>query len=115
MSAEAIATAILEHTGGVPAYLTFDIDCLDPAYAPGTGTPEVGGPTSWQALEVVRALDGLNLVGCDLVEVSPPFDPSGGTAFLGASILFEMLCVLARRPAAGRQPAPHGPAQGAAI
>ncbi|WP_112873041.1 agmatinase [Paracoccus endophyticus] len=104
-----------EIAGTGATYLSYDIDFVDPAYAPGTGTPEVGGPTSWQALEVVRALDGLNLVGCDLVEVSPPFDPSGGTAFLGASILFEMLCVLARRPAAGRPPAPHGPAQGAAI
>lgn len=76
-------------------YLSYDIDFVDPAFAPGTGTPEVGGPTSFQALQVVRELAGVNLVGADLVEVSPPFDPSGATAFLGASILFEILCVLA--------------------
>ncbi|HAG27059.1 MAG TPA: agmatinase, partial [Rhodobacter sp.] len=67
-----------------------------PAFAPGTGTPEIGGPSSFQALEVVRALKGVHIVGADLVEVSPPFDPSGGTAFLGASILFELLCVMAQ-------------------
>ncbi|PTM77077.1 agmatinase [Cereibacter johrii] len=76
-------------------YVSYDIDFVDPAYAPGTGTPEVGGPTSWQALSVVRQLQGLRIVGADLVEVSPPFDPPGGTAFLGVSILFELLCVIA--------------------
>jgi guanidinobutyrase len=75
-------------------YLTFDIDSLDPAFAPGTGTVEVAGLTTWQALEIIRGCKGLNLVGCDLVEVSPPFDPSGNTALIGANLLFEMLCVL---------------------
>jgi len=75
-------------------YVSYDIDFVDPAFAPGTGTPEVGGPTSWQALQVVRALQGVNIVGADLVEVSPPFDQSGGTAYLAASIIFELLCVM---------------------
>ena len=79
---------------GGPVYLSFDIDSLDPAYAPGTGTVEVGGLTSQQALEIVRGLRGLDLVGCDLVEVSPPYDPFGQTAILAADLLFEMLCVL---------------------
>ena len=72
-----------------------DIDSLDPVYAPGTGTPEVGGPNSFQALQVVRELKGVNIVGADMVEVSPPFDASGGTAFLGVSIMYELLCVMA--------------------
>ena len=80
--------------GTDPTYLSYDIDFVDPTFAPGTGTPEVGGPNSYQALQVVRELDGLNLIGADLVEVSPPFDPSGGTAFLGVSIMFEILCQL---------------------
>lgn len=82
--------------GDRPTYCSFDIDFVDPAYAPGTGTPEVGGPTSYQAQQVVRALAGLNIIAADMVEVSPPFDPSGGTAWLGASILFELLCVMAQ-------------------
>jgi guanidinobutyrase len=77
-----------------PVYLTFDIDSLDPAFAPGTGTVEIGGLTTWQALEIVRGCAGLNLVGGDLVEVSPPYDPSGNTALIGANLLYEMLCVL---------------------
>ena len=76
-------------------YVSYDIDFIDPAFAPGTGTPEVGGPNSYQALQVVRALRGLNVVGADLVEVSPPFDPTGGTAFVGATVMFELLCVMA--------------------
>jgi guanidinobutyrase len=80
--------------GGHPVYLTYDIDSLDPAFAPGTGTVEVGGLTTWQALEIIRGCRGLNIVGGDLVEVSPPFDPSGNTALIGANFLFEMLCVL---------------------
>ena len=80
--------------GGHETYLSYDIDFIDPAFAPGTGTPEVGGPNSFQALEVVRKLKGLNFVGADIVEVSPPFDPTGGTAFLGSSLLFEVLCIM---------------------
>jgi guanidinobutyrase len=80
--------------GNTPCYLSFDIDGIDPAYAGGTGTPEVGGLSVPQALEIVRGCRGLNLVGGDLVEVSPPYDTSGNTALLGANLLFEMLCVL---------------------
>jgi guanidinobutyrase len=80
--------------GDHPVYLTYDIDSLDPAFAPGTGTVEIAGLTTWQALEIVRGAKGLNLVGGDLVEVSPPFDPSGNTALIGANLLYEMLCVL---------------------
>ena len=84
-----------EVVGQGPNYLSFDIDFIDPAYAPGTGTPEIGGPTSFQAQQAVRLLEGIPFVGADLVEVSPPFDPSGGTAWLGVSIMFEILCILA--------------------
>ena len=73
-------------------YVSYDIDFVDPAFAPGTGTPEVGGPNSWQALKVAQLLKGVNIVGADLVEVSPPFDASGATAYLGVSIMFEILC-----------------------
>ncbi|GLO71881.1 guanidinopropionase [Phaeobacter inhibens] len=86
---------VREIVGDQPTYCTYDIDFVDPAFAPGTGTPEVGGPNSFQALQVVRELAGVQLVGADLVEVSPPFDTNGNTAWLGASILFEMLCVSA--------------------
>jgi guanidinobutyrase len=79
---------------GQPVYITFDIDGVDPAFAGGTGTPEVGGLTVPQALEIVRGCRGLNVVGGDLVEVAPAYDPSGNTALLGANLLYEMLCVL---------------------
>jgi guanidinobutyrase len=75
-----------------PVYLTFDIDGLDPSCAPGTGTPEPGGLTSIQGIEIIRGCWGLNLVGADLVEVSPPYDTSGNTSLLAANLLFEMLC-----------------------
>jgi guanidinopropionase len=81
--------------GDAPTYVTFDIDVLDPAFAPGTGTPEIGGINSFQAQHLVRALRGLNLVGADLVEIAPSFDPTGNTGLIGATILFELLCVLA--------------------
>ena len=82
--------------GDTPTYCSYDIDFIDPSFAPGTGTPEIGGPNSFQAQQVVRELAGVNLIGADLVEVSPPFDPSGGTAWLGISIVFELMCVLAQ-------------------
>ncbi|MDT8991279.1 agmatinase [Curvibacter sp. APW13] len=85
---------VRQRIGSTPCYLSFDIDGIDPAYAGGTGTPEVGGLTVPQALEIVRGCRGLNLVGADLVEVSPPYDPSGNTALLGANLLYEMLCAL---------------------
>lgn len=80
--------------GDAPCYLSFDIDGIDPSFAGGTGTPEIGGLNVPQALEIIRGCRGLNLVGADLVEVSPPYDPSGNTALLGANLLYEMLCVL---------------------
>ncbi|HEY5658056.1 MAG TPA: agmatinase [Myxococcota bacterium] len=80
--------------GAGPVYLSFDIDGLDPAYAPGTGTPEVGGLTIVQGLEIVRGCAGLALVGADLVEVAPAYDTSGNTSLVAANLLFEMLCVL---------------------
>ena len=80
--------------GDGPVYLTFDIDSLDPGFAPGTGTPEIGGLTPIQAIEIIRGCRGLNLVGADLVEVSPPYDPQGNTALLAANLIYEMLCVL---------------------
>lgn len=80
--------------GDGPVYLSFDIDGLDPAEAPGTGTPEAGGIRAIEALRLLRALRGLDFVGGDLVEVSPPFDPGTITAFNGASILFEILCLV---------------------
>jgi guanidinobutyrase len=79
--------------GAGPVYLTFDIDGLDPAYAPGTGTPEIGGLTIHQGLEIIRGCRGLDLVGGDLVEVAPAYDTSGNTALVAANLLFEMLCV----------------------
>ena len=81
--------------GDGPTYITFDVDGLDPVYAPGTGTPEAGGITTREALRMLRGFRHLNLVGGDVVEVSPPFDPSGNTALLGATIMFELLCLLA--------------------
>ena len=80
--------------GTAPTYVSFDIDGIDPSQAPGTGTPEIGGFSTFQAQQLVRGLSGLDIAGCDLVEVSPPFDPSGGTAWVGASIMFELLCAL---------------------
>ena len=85
---------IRQNIGKKPVYLTFDIDSLDPSCAPGTGTVEAGGLMTQQGMEIVRGCKGLNLVGCDLVEVSPPYDPSGNTATVAANLLYEMLCVL---------------------
>jgi guanidinobutyrase len=80
--------------GDGPVYISFDIDGLDPSFAPGTGTPEIGGLTIWQALEIVRGCRGLNLVGGDLVEVAPVYDATGNTSLVAANLLYEMLCVL---------------------
>jgi guanidinopropionase len=78
-----------------PTYVSFDVDSLDPAFAPGTGTPEVGGLTTIEAQALLRGLRGLDLIGGDVVEVSPPFDPTGNTALVGATMMYEILCVLA--------------------
>ncbi len=88
--------------GDGPTYVSFDVDGLDPVYAPGTGTPEIGGFTTYEAQQMLRGLQGLNLIGGDVVEVAPPFDPSGNTAMVGATMMFEILCVLADAIAARR-------------
>jgi len=93
-SLQPLMNEVKKQIGDSPVYLSFDIDGIDPAFAPGTGTPETGGLTSVQALEIVRGCRQLNIVGTDLVEVSPPYDQSGNTALLAANLLFEMLCVL---------------------
>jgi guanidinobutyrase len=85
---------VREQVAGGPVYLSFDIDGLDPAFAGGTGTPEVGGLTTIQGMEVIRGCAGLDLVGCDLVEVAPAYDPTGNTSLVAANLLYEMLCVL---------------------
>lgn len=81
--------------GDEPTYISFDVDGLDPVYAPGTGTPEIGGLSTFEAQRMLRGLRGLNLIGGDVVEVAPPFDPSGNTALVGATLMFEILCVMA--------------------
>lgn len=89
--------------GSAPTYVSFDIDVIDPSQAPGTGTPEIGGITTYTAQQMLRGLMGLNIIGADVVEVSPPFDVGGITAYAGATMLFELACVLA--PAIAKQ---HG-------
>lgn len=86
-----------EIVGDGDTYVTFDIDCLDPAFAPGTGTPEAGGFSTREAQAMLRGLRGLNIIGADVVEVSPPFDPSGYTALAGVTMMFELLCIMAER------------------
>ena len=89
-----LAAEIKAKIGDHKTYISYDIDSLDPSFAPGTGTPEIGGLTTMQAMELIRGLRGLHIVGCDLVEVSPPYDPSGNTALTGANLMFEMLSIL---------------------
>ncbi|MFV0525964.1 MAG: agmatinase [Acidimicrobiales bacterium] len=93
-SLEPLMTEVVSRVGSGPVYLSFDIDGIDPAFAPGTGTPEIGGLTVPQVIEIIRGCSGLGLVGCDLVEVAPIYDPTGGTSLLAANLLYEMLCVL---------------------
>ena len=95
MGLETLIKTILERVGDKPCFLTFDIDFVDPAYAPGTGTPEVGGFTSLEALDLVRKIKDLNFVGFDLVEVLPAYDHGEITAYLAANIVFEYLSILA--------------------
>ncbi len=87
--------------GDRPVYLTFDIDCLDPSFAPGTGTPVCGGLSTYQAMSIIRGLRGINLIGMDLVEVAPAYDVGEITALAGAHLAMEMICVYASRPDAG--------------
>ncbi|MEM8814009.1 MAG: agmatinase [Pseudomonadota bacterium] len=102
MGLDAVVAEIRERVGDHPVYLTFDIDALDPAFAPGTGTPEIGGFTTREALKLVRGLRGLNYIGADLVEVAPPFDSQGITALAGMTLMYEMLCHLAESQSARR-------------
>lgn len=95
MGIPAVIETIKKSVGTRPVYISLDIDAIDPAFAPGTGTPEVGGFSSYQMLQLVRGLQGLNLVGFDLVEVSPPYDHSEITAILAANLVFEFLSLLA--------------------
>lgn len=97
MGLKTLVKTILERVGDKPCFLTFDIDFVDPAYAPGTGTPEVGGFTSLEALELVRKIKDLNFVGFDLVEVLPAYDHGEITAYLAANIVFEYLSILAMK------------------
>jgi guanidinopropionase len=94
---QAVMEEAREIVGDRPIYVSFDIDVLDPSIAPGTGTPEIGGITSREAQKLIRALAGLKVAGADLVEVSPPLDPTGGTALAAATLMFELLCVMAMR------------------
>lgn len=93
-SLEPLMAEVRAQLGTGPVYLSFDIDGLDPSFAPGTGTPEIGGLTIWQGIEIIRGCRGLNLVGCDVVEVAPIYDVSGTTSLVAANLLYEMLCVL---------------------
>ena len=95
LGVEGVAQEAIRIVGGQPTYLSFDIDGIDPAFAPGTGTPEIGGLTSVESLTLFRALRGVRLMGADVVEVAPPFDPTGGTALVGATVMYELLCLLA--------------------
>jgi guanidinopropionase len=95
--------------GKSPTYISFDIDVLDPSIAPGTGTPEIGGLTTREAQAMVRRLRALDIIGADLVEVSPPLDPTGATALTGATLMFELLCVMAESVAARRTADISGP------
>jgi agmatinase len=98
---KAVVDKIKSVIGDTPCYLTFDIDGLDPAFAPGTGTPVWGGLTSAQAAAILRGIAGINIVGGDVVEVSPPFDTTGATAIAGAHVATEILCLLGWRMRGG--------------
>ena len=99
MGVEAVIAEARRVVGDGRTYISFDVDALDPVYAPGTGTPEIGGITTYDAQKMIRGLRGLNLVGGDVVEVSPPFDMSGNTALVAVTMMFEILCLLAEQVA----------------
>jgi len=97
LGAEAVAQRIRERVGDRPAFISFDIDVVDPAHAPGTGTPEAGGPSAREMLAILRGLTGIDFVGFDVVEVIPAYDPAGQTATLAANLAYEMLSLVALR------------------
>ena len=106
LGVEAVAAEARKVVGDAPTYITFDVDGIDPVFTPGTGTPEVGGLTTVEALRLLRGLRGLNLIGGDVVEVAPPFDQTGNTALVGASMMFEILCLLAESFSQRKGPTP---------
>ncbi|MHA2245696.1 MAG: agmatinase [Candidatus Hodarchaeales archaeon] len=95
LGVETVITEARSVVGDGPTYISFDVDGLDPCFTPGTGTPEIGGITTVEAQALLRGLRGLDLIGGDIVEVAPPFDPSGNTALVGATMMYEILCLLA--------------------
>lgn len=104
LGVDAVVAETRRMVGDGPTYVSFDVDSLDPAFAPGTGTPEVGGMTTIEAQALLRGLSGLDLIGGDVVEVSPPFDLSGNTALVGATLMYEILCLLAEAVARRKGP-----------
>ena len=100
---EAVVEEARRVVGEGPVYLSFDIDSLDPAFAPGTGTPEAGGLTSREALKLLRGFRGVPLVGADVVEVAPPFDPTGSTSALAATVAYELICLMAEASASASE------------
>ena len=94
---EGIVERIKQRTAGHPVYISIDIDVLDPAYAPGTGTPEIGGFSSRELVSILRGLDGIDLVGADVVEVSPAYDHAEVTALAAANVVYDLLALIARR------------------
>lgn len=106
LGVEAVVAEARKVVGDAPTYITFDVDGIDPVFTPGTGTPEVGGLTTVEALRLLRGLRGLNLIGGDVVEVAPPFDQTGNTALVGASMMFEILCLLAESFSQRKGPTP---------
>lgn len=99
LGVEKVCAEIRRVVGSGPVYVSFDVDGLDPVYAPGTGTPEIGGYSTHEAQRMLRSLQGLDIRGADVVEVAPPFDLSGNTALVGATVMFELLCIIADRVA----------------
>jgi agmatinase len=99
LTTEQIIDRVKSRVGDTPCYLTFDIDCLDPAFAPGTGTPVIGGLSSDRALKIIRGLQGINLIGMDIVEVAPSYDHADITSLAAATLGLEMLYVLASNQA----------------
>jgi len=97
LGVEKVIAEVRRVVGDGPTYVSFDVDSIDPSFAPGTGTPEIGGLTTIEAQGLIRGLRGLNLVGADVVEVSPPFDSSGNTSLIAATIMYEILCILAEK------------------
>ncbi|MHC8508393.1 MAG: agmatinase [Rhodospirillales bacterium] len=99
MGVDAVIAEARRVVGDGPVYISFDVDGLDPVYAPGTGTPEIGGYSTYEAQKMLRGLAGLDIIGGDVVEVAPPFDPSGATALVGATMMWEILCLMAENTA----------------